>query len=79
MRLAGLTKASDLNGRSGVVAGFEEAKQRWIVDLGEGLGKKLFKRENLVADGSATSSPRRPPPSSTASSSRGSQLQALSL
>jgi len=52
VRLAGLVKSHDLNGTRGVVAGFDEAKQRWIIDLGESLGKKLFKSENLIVDDS---------------------------
>lgn len=53
VQLHGLVGAKELNGISGVVTGYEEAKGRWIIDLGGSLGKKLFKRANLVEQGDA--------------------------
>mmetsp|Transcript_99541 Transcript_99541/g.252949 ORF Transcript_99541/g.252949 Transcript_99541/m.252949 type:complete len:402 (+) Transcript_99541:108-1313(+) len=46
--LADLCGSPELNGKAGVVVGFEASKQRWIVDLGPELGKKLFRCANLV-------------------------------
>ena len=46
--LDGLKNCSELNGRRGVVEGYDSAKQRWIVDLGPASGKKLLRGANLV-------------------------------
>mmetsp|Transcript_184229 Transcript_184229/g.584108 ORF Transcript_184229/g.584108 Transcript_184229/m.584108 type:complete len:395 (+) Transcript_184229:117-1301(+) len=51
--LADLRGIPELNGKAGVVVGFEASKQRWIVDLGPELGKKLFRCANLVPSAKA--------------------------
>lgn len=43
----GLENNPHLNGRVGSVAGFDDGRKRWVVDWGEGIGKKLLKESNL--------------------------------
>mmetsp|Transcript_63340 Transcript_63340/g.182240 ORF Transcript_63340/g.182240 Transcript_63340/m.182240 type:complete len:420 (+) Transcript_63340:65-1324(+) len=53
----GLQSNADLNGKAGIVVGFEESKGRWIVELGDSLGKKLFREANLFVP--ASEAPRQ--------------------
>mmetsp|Transcript_167035 Transcript_167035/g.536350 ORF Transcript_167035/g.536350 Transcript_167035/m.536350 type:complete len:255 (+) Transcript_167035:131-895(+) len=48
--LADLRGIPELNGKAGVVVGFEASKQRWIVDLGPELGKKTLPMREPCAE-----------------------------
>mmetsp|Transcript_27329 Transcript_27329/g.56737 ORF Transcript_27329/g.56737 Transcript_27329/m.56737 type:complete len:174 (+) Transcript_27329:1-522(+) len=47
VQLTDLQSRPDLNGTVGTLGAFDSAKERWVVNLGEGT--KLFKASNMVA------------------------------
>lgn len=59
--LRDLKANADLNGKVGTVVGFEESKGRWVVDMGEELGRKLFREANLSVPGVRAVAPEEAP------------------
>jgi len=59
---AGLQFHTTLNGRLGTIAGYDDSRKRWVVDMGEGLGKKLFHEVNLKLAFEPVAPPAPPDP-----------------